>query len=175
MRFEVGESVRVEFTKWDGGRHWEYDGSYLGADEHGDWIGHPAGTPVARPGRSFVDTTTWLTMAPAADRPWVATFNDRPHRVQIYIDLSTPASWDNTTLRSIDMDLDVVLPRDGRDAFIDDEDEFAEHRQLFGYPDDVAARTESAAAELLTAVIARTPPFDDTADRWLARLAELTA
>ncbi|WP_180935649.1 DUF402 domain-containing protein [Nocardioides ungokensis] len=36
-------------------------------------------------------------------------------------------------LRAVDLDLDVVRGRTGR-VWIDDEDEFAEHRVRFGYP-----------------------------------------
>lgn len=165
MPFQVGQPVRVEFTKWDGSPHWAYDGIYLGADDHGDWIGHRAGTLMARPGLRFVDTTTWLTLVPAAERPWLVTYNEPAHHLRIYIDLTTPTQWDGTTLRTIDMDLDVVVPRDGREPFIDDEDEFAEHRELFGYPQDVVAVTETAASDLLAAVIDGKPPFDATADR----------
>jgi len=173
MRFQTSRPVRVEFTKWDGRPHWEYDGIYLGADEHGDWIGHPAGTLMSRPGRRFVDTAAWLTLVPAAGRPWLVTYNDPAHHLRIYVDLTTPAEWDGTVLRAIDLDLDVVVPRDGREPFIDDEDEFAEHRELFGYPEDVAGTAETSAQELLAAVNDGKPPFDQTADRWLESLAAI--
>jgi hypothetical protein len=173
MVLQAGQPVRVEFTKWDGREHWAYDGRYLGSDAYGDWIGHPAGTLMARPGLSLSDTRSWLTLVPAGGRPWLAAFNAPGHRLRIYIDLTTVPSWQDTVLRTIDMDLDVVVPQDGRDPFIDDEDEFAEHRELFGYPPDVVTLTEQAAKELLVAVIAEEPPFDQTADRWFDRLAEL--
>jgi hypothetical protein len=130
---------------------------------------------MARPGRQFVDTVPWLTLAPALDRPWLATYNELSHDLRIYVDLTTPATWDGTTLRAVDMDLDVVVPRDGREPFIDDEDEFAEHWKLFGYPDDVAVLTATTAQELLAAVTGHEPPFDEWADRWLVMLDELTA
>lgn len=173
MGFQVGHPVRVEFTKWDGGPHWAYDGRYLGADRHGEWIGHLAGTYMARPGREFVDTVAWLTLVPAAGAPWLATYNAIDHHLETYIDLTTPATWDGTTLRAIDMDLDIVVPRDGRTPFIDDEDEFAEHRVQYGYPDDLTALLEQTAKELLTAVTDRRAPFDGTADRWLGELERL--
>jgi protein associated with RNAse G/E len=64
-------------------------------------------------------------------------------------------------------DLDVVHPRDGRDPFIDDEDEFALHQVEFGYPPEVITTAESAVRDLLTAVTARRPPFDGSAEPWL--------
>jgi protein associated with RNAse G/E len=170
MRFQAGQAVRVEFTKWDGREHWVYDGVYLGEDEHGEWIGHPAGTLMSRPGRSFTDTTDWLTLVPSDHRPWLATYNTLQHHLRIYIDLTTPAVWDGATLHTVDMDLDVVVRRDGQAPYIDDQDEFAEHQLTFGYPAEVVALTERTAHQLLTAVNAGDPPFDATADHWLAEL-----
>ena len=34
-----GDAVRVVMTKWGDRPHWEFDATYLGSDEHGDWIG----------------------------------------------------------------------------------------------------------------------------------------
>lgn len=42
-RFPPGHRVRVRFTKWGGRRHHGADLVYLGADEHGDWLGDPVG------------------------------------------------------------------------------------------------------------------------------------
>jgi hypothetical protein len=170
MRFEAGRPVRVEFTKWDGRPHWAYDGVYLGCDEHGDWLGHPARTLMARPGREFADTVPWLTLVPTGAAPWLATFNSFDHDLETYIDITTPATWTDTVLHAVDLDLDVVHPRDGRDPFIDDEDEFAVHQVEFGYPPELITAAESAGSELLTAVTVRRPPFDGTAEGWLDRL-----
>jgi hypothetical protein len=175
MRFQVGQPVRIEFTKWDGREHWAYDGIYLGQDEHGEWIGHQAGTLMARPGLSFTDTSPWLTLVPSGDRPWLATYNTPEHRLQIYIDLTTPPVWEGTTLQTVDMDLDVIVRRNGDQPFIDDQDEFTEHQLTFGYPADVIALTERTAQELLVAVVNGEPPFDDTADHWHAELGQISA
>ena len=44
-------------TKWGRRPHWHYDGLYLGADEHGDWLAFPVGTHYRRPGKDLtVDT-----------------------------------------------------------------------------------------------------------------------
>ena len=49
-----GDPVRVVMTKWGGRPHWEYDATYLGSDEHGDWLGCPVATHYSRPGMAFV-------------------------------------------------------------------------------------------------------------------------
>jgi uncharacterized protein len=79
--------------------------------------------------------------------------------------------WEGTVLRAIDLDLDVVRGLDGR-VWVDDEDEFAEHRDELGYPDDIVARAEASAERVTTAVASRRAPFDGTTHHaWLDRFA----
>ncbi len=40
--------MRVVFRKYDGAMHWHYSGQYLGAGEHGRWVGVPAGATMRR-------------------------------------------------------------------------------------------------------------------------------
>ena len=55
--------------------------------------------------------------------------------MRVYVDITTPPVWDGTVLRAVDLDLDVVRGNTGR-VWVDDEDEFADHRVRFGYPDE---------------------------------------
>ncbi len=47
-------------------------------------------------------------------------------------------------LRAVDLDLDVVRGNTGR-VWVDDEDEFAEHRVAFDYPEDVVTSAVASA------------------------------
>ena len=61
----------------------------------------------------------------------------------------------------IDLDLDVVRRRATGLVELRDEDEFAEHRARFGYPDDVVAEAQAAAGWLLAhsaTAPSRSPP-----------------
>ncbi|MGI9824348.1 DUF402 domain-containing protein [Agromyces sp. Marseille-Q5079] len=170
-----GEPVRVRAMKWLGQPHWAFDGVWLGADAHGDWVGFPAGTPFARPGHGF--TATWESVSLFPRAGWAAAFNaGHPRGLGIYVDLSTVPEWradaSGATVSYIDLDLDVV-ERTGAPAFIDDEDEFAEHAVEFEYPAEVVERVRADADAVLRAVRRREAPFDGaTAAGWLARLAE---
>ena len=42
------DQVRIVNRKYDGSLHWNQPGWRLGEDEHGVWVGGPAGTPVRR-------------------------------------------------------------------------------------------------------------------------------
>jgi hypothetical protein len=146
---------------------------YLGSDAWGDWFGQPVGWGSARPGREFVAQHPNVTLLPPSG-DYVYTHNPPTHHVRVYIDIAWDARWEGGQPTGIDMDLDVVRAVDGRGVWIDDRDEWDEHRVQYGYPLDLVARLESVAVDLEHRVAASTPPFDDgTAARWLAALAAL--
>ncbi len=169
-----GTPVHVAMTKWGGRPHWEFDGTVLGQDEHGTWVGVPAGTPHARPGMAFVSEVATVTLVPSGDVWALASFHAPGIWCHTYVDVTTPAAWDTAgpvpVLRAVDLDLDVVRGATGR-VWVDDEDEFAAHRVTLGYPYHVVTAAERSVDTVLAAVSDRTPPYDDlTADAWLARL-----
>lgn len=172
-----GDPVRVVTTKWGERPHWEFDGLFLGVDEHGDWIGFPAGTSHARPGMSFTSEIDSVSLAPAGGAWHVATFWAPGLWCHTYVDISTPATWDTSgqvpVLRAVDLDLDVIRGEHGR-VWVDDEDELAEHRVTLGYPDELVRGAERSAEAVLAVVTARTPPYDGaTTQPWFDRLTEL--
>jgi hypothetical protein len=164
-----GDPIRVEMTKWGGRPHWEYDAVYLGGDEHGEWLGCPVGTFYRRPGMEFVAVFGGVVLVPAGGAAHVAAFNDAAAKAATYVDMATPPTWAGSTLRSVDLDLDVVKLQDGT-VYLDDEDEFAEHTLEYGYPPEVVAMAEASAREVLAAVRAGVAPYDGTAERWQGRL-----
>ena len=173
-RPEPGTRLEFRWRKWDGGAHWVHECVYLGADEWGDWFGQPTGWRSHRPGREVVASGPNVTLLPPSG-DYALTVNAAPPAAyRIYIDLAWDARWDAGEPTGIDMDLDVVRAVDARGVFVDDRDEWDEHRVAYGYPLDVAERLEALTIDLERRVAASAPPFDDaTADRWLARLAAL--
>ena len=67
--------VHVCFRKWPARPHWEYDAVQLGQDEHGVWLGAPAGTRLSRPGADFWCPGAFVVLLPT-DAAFVATFYD---------------------------------------------------------------------------------------------------
>lgn len=170
MTLQPATPVRIEMTKWPDRPHWVFEGSYLGSDEHGDWIGFPAGSRFTRPGVEYVAPYSQVGLVPAqhlVERGWIATFHSPEGKVRSYIDIATPPVWHRTVLRSVDLDLDIVHGKTGR-VWIDDEDEFADHRVRFGYPDDIVAQALESCRTVEAAVRAGSPPFDGLAHTaWL--------
>ena len=160
-------------TKWVDRPHWEFDCHFLGSDEHGDWLGIPAGTRMARPGATYIAPTDQVGLLPPpgpdADRGWLATFHAEGGPVRVYVDITTPPAWDGAVVRAVDLDLDVVRGNTGR-VWIDDEDEFAEHRIAYGYPDELAAAASASCDRVHAAVAGGLAPYDGVAVRWLQRV-----
>lgn len=162
--------MRCVMTKWGDRPHWEFDAVRLGSDEHGDWIGVPAGTPMARPGATFVPPVDSVLLVPADGAGWLGTFYAPGFRVEVYVDITTPARWEGDVVTAVDLDLDVVRGETGR-VWVDDEDEFAAHRVSFGYPDEVVESASATCDEVHRLVSARLGPFDGRAPLpWLASL-----
>lgn len=168
------------FSKWRGRPHWEYDARVLGDDEHGTWVGAPAGTRVARPGAAFDSPSHFVSLVPP-DRGFVATFYGEhplppgdPH-VELYVDITTVPTWETargrTTVLMVDLDLDVLRGRSGR-VWVDDEDEFADHRVRYDYPAELVRLAASSCDRVREDVLAGRGPFaSDVGRRWLSRLA----
>ncbi|SDR88267.1 hypothetical protein SAMN04488570_0632 [Nocardioides scoriae] len=165
--------VRVECQKWPHAPHWEFDAVLLGHDAVGTWLGITAGTLLASPTRAFNAAADHVTLVPH-DAWWLATFYGHdPHRpFDVYVDIATPACWaDESVVRAVDLDLDVIKGTTGR-IWVDDEDEFAAHRVELGYPDEVVEQAVASCQEVLTAVTDGTGPFDGEHLAWIERLRQ---
>lgn len=166
-----GDPIDVRFTKWGGGRHWEFLLRCLGVDEHGVWGAGEVGTTLWRPGAGFVSDLAWVTLFPH-ERAWAASFYGPQHpQIHTYVDMTTVPAWSGSTVTMTDLDLDVVLMRDGS-LGLDDEDEFEMHRVELGYPRDLVDLARRTADEVLAAIRDGTEPFGSVGPSWLARGGE---
>ncbi|GAB48308.1 DUF402 domain-containing protein [Mobilicoccus pelagius] len=175
-----GARVHAVFTKYDGSPHWEYDLVVVGVDEYGVWVGGAPGGSIARPGLEFTSDAHWVTLYPH-DGMWVATFNDSAGTFssRIYVDVTTQATWWHRpdgvlSVSAVDLDLDVIRRFSG-ELFVDDEDEFDEHRREMSYPADVVEGARAATAWLVDRMGERAEPFEDVAESWLTLCRERVA
>lgn len=170
VRPAPGTPLDFRWRKWDGSPHWVHECVYLGSDAWGDWFGQRVGMRSARTGREMLVEHANVTLLPP-EGEWVLTMNDTGHRTRVYIDLAWDAHWEGEEPTGIDMDLDVI-DQQPRGIWIDDRDEWDEHRVAFGYPADIVARLEGVAVDLERRVAAHEKPFHpDVAAHWLAVLA----
>jgi protein associated with RNAse G/E len=158
------------FTKYDGSLHWHQTMRHLGEDEHGVWLGAPAGSTAQRGTEAPVRFDAPSVQLVPAGQWWTAVFNDAPASAEIYCDIATPAQWTHPgEVTMVDLDLDVIRRRDGQ-ILLDDEDEFAEHQVRYRYPAEIVSQAERAAAWLLDAVGSAVEPFGSLYQGWLDKV-----
>lgn len=169
----AGDLVVARNRKYDGGAHWVVPGRHLGTDHHGHWVFQGTGEFISRPGAALYTESDAILLIPHTG-DWVATFFDdsHPDGVELYIDLAIELQWRRirpavVEFHMVDMDLDVVRTK-SRGLYVDDRDEFAEHRVALGYPQELCARMEAACTALTDAVTAGNAPFDGRAAAWFA-------
>jgi len=162
--------ITVQFFKYPDHPHWRHDMKRLGEDQHGVWLGAPSGTVVQRGTEPPITLDhPFVQLIPSASY-WALIYNGADHKYPIYIDIATPATWANEhRVEMIDIDLDVVRWKDGSVGVLD-EDEFLDHRVRFRYPDWLADRARTTAAELVLKVEAGIEPFGLVPERWLRKV-----
>jgi protein associated with RNAse G/E len=159
--------VRVVYRKYDGTAHRDYPARRLTEDDLGVWLGVSTGTASVYHGRPSVEQIPFVLLVPH-EAWWTCMFNPPPRTSEVYCDIVSPARWDGDTVNLIDLDLDVVRRRATGAVELRDEDEFAEHRVRFGYPDDLVEAAEAAAGWLFGALGDGTEPFATAYRKWLA-------
>jgi protein associated with RNAse G/E len=159
--------VRVVYRKYDGSAHRDYPARRLAEDDLGVWLGVTTGTESVYHGRPSVEKIPFVVLVPH-DAWWSGMFNPPPRTSEVYCDITTPARWRGDTVHLVDLDLDVVRRRATGTVELRDEDEFADHRVRFGYPDDLVAAAEAAAKLLFQALGDGTEPFATAYRKWLA-------
>ena len=114
---------------------------------------------------------TPVTLFPA-DRAWSArwyaqpTTSGRAARFRFYLDITTPATLDDTHLFLVDLDLDLALT--WNDELVPlDEEEFTQHSVAYDYPDFLVRQALDTFNEMRTAVVQRAFPLDGSASPYL--------
>ncbi|MEV6303637.1 DUF402 domain-containing protein [Actinoplanes sp. NPDC051861] len=162
---------QMRFTKWGGKLHWVYPMEPLGSDEHGEWFGGRKGITLRRGYEEPVTQPHDFVQLIPAHGCWIAAFNDVAAEtdIAVYIDVTTRPEVDGDVIHAVDLDLDVVRLRDGSVRVLD-EDEFDEHRVLYGYPAEVVAQARATCDDLVARLTTATTAFEKTAVAWLAQL-----
>lgn len=169
----TADPVRVVYTKYDGSLHWHQTMVFLGEDDHGVWLGAPAGM-IARKGSDGPDVVVEQphVMLFPRNRWWTAVFNGEPSRLEIYCDITTPVQWPHSgEVTMVDLDLDVGRVRADQRVELYDENEFAEHQIRYAYPAELIRKASDAAAWLYGALADGTQPFAGGYRHWLEKVS----
>jgi uncharacterized protein len=160
------EPIQVHSTKYDASLHYRYPMQVVRREPNLIVTYVPPGVAVVSY-RGAMTTTRHSLALFWSDRPYNLHINWRadwtPH--SHYINVATPATWDDGVLRFIDLDLDVIWQASNH-VILDDEDEFERHRDLFGYPPDLVAESWRSRDEVLDLITRRVHPFDGSLYAW---------
>jgi hypothetical protein len=167
-----GSALHVTYTKWGDRLHWHFDATVLGRDGFGTWLSIPPGTNLFKGQVLMRPEPSGFVLLIPDEAHHTANWNRDPP-ARLYCDMTSPATWTVAGVTMVDMDLDVIQLFDGT-VLVDDEDEFAEHQLLFGYPPDVIAATESSCVRIKAAVEASEEPFATVGPSWLEAVPTAT-
>ncbi len=164
-------TVHIDFRKWNGDRHWQFDMLRLGTDEHGLWLWSPAGSPMQRGSEPPKRSQSVNVKLIPEGKWWTAIWAwQRSH--DLYIDIITPPTWSGATVTMVDIDLDIVRWSDGRVEVVD-EDEFADHLARYDYPQRLVDTARATTARLAVAVELGHEPFGRVAEEWMRQAIQL--
>lgn len=130
---------------------------------------------MSRPGIDVALDNDSVLLVPR-QQPYTAMFKqcsqDAPlgNPAVLYVDITTVPECTETSISMVDLDLDVLRLLDGS-VVVEDEDEFADHQVIYGYPKDIVALAEVSLQRVLADVRAGAEPFDKAAEAWLATLS----
>lgn len=162
MPFEDRPLIRSESTKYDGSIHYKFDTRLIDQTDGCLRLWIPAGTPNRsyRGEGVFEADCVMLTFLGDEERGFNVVHHAEPlGGVVAASDILTAAHLDGSTLRWIDLDLDVELHEDGRPELVD-EDEFEEHQLRYRYPPEVIEGARRSAALAFDLATGGQFPFD---------------
>lgn len=166
MPLRIGSALRMAQLKWPDRPHWSYGMTVLGADAAGTWTAVPRGTLARRGDGPVRRLAGFVVLVPRQD-PWIVEFNVGDPEVAVYVNIGTVPRIADGKVVQIDLDLDVVLRRDGS-VVEEDRDEFLFNSDQ--YPDHLVELAEVAAVRAGARLREEDDPFG--ARPWLSRLAE---
>lgn len=156
----AGQRILLRATKFDGAPHWIQPFTVVSDDGNLLVAKYRARTPIYTSRgefRSPYDSYVYFWR----DR-WFNVFRLSRPRCGVslwYCNVTTPPVLEGTTLRYVDLDLDVSVRPDGCIELLD-ADEFEEHRQLYAYPIDVVEAAQRAAESVRGMAQRREFPFN---------------
>ena len=161
------KSLFLRSTKYDGSLHYSYPTQVVHETSTVLTVYVGPGTPI-KSYRGAMYATHHSLQYYWADRrynlhiSWYGDWRPRLH----YINIATPATWNEGTIHFVDMDLDVIWRAQTGEVLLDDEDEFALHQVRFGYPPALITACQRSSAVVMELIAQRVYPFDESLYAW---------
>lgn len=160
-----GTIVQLHKLRWPKEPKVTHPVEVLGEDDHGLWVGSPAGAQFVNGDGSVwvadVDSVACLTSSVA----WNSWFLAEPRR-NLYLDIFHSAGWAGARYEFVDLDLDVY----GLDLLeIVDIEELELHTELYGYPPELVEEAWTRATEARRVAESGAEPYRSVGWAWLDR------
>jgi uncharacterized protein len=161
------KTIPFHSTKYDGSLHYRFPAGVVREEQNLLMLYVPPGVPVDCY-RGQLTTRYHSLGLYWADRfynlevIWHPDWQPRMH----YVNLATPATWHDGTVRCVDLDLDVIWRAGTGEVLLDDEDEFELHQARFGYPADLIEQVWRGSAEVRDLIARSVHPFDGSLHAW---------
>jgi protein associated with RNAse G/E len=161
------KTIPFHSTKYDGSLHYRFPRGVVLAEPNLLMLYAPPGVEVdcyRGPGITKYHSLGlyWSDRFYNLEVIWSSDWRPRMH----YVNLATPASWHDGTVRCVDLDLDVIWRADTGEVILDDEDEFALHQVRFGYPADLIRQVWHDSEDVRSMIDRRVYPFDGSLHAW---------
>lgn len=161
--------ITVQFYKYPASLHWGIETSWLGDDDWGVWLSFPRGSARWKGPVTHRPNSVDAVVCVPHDDWWLMHFSPDHEEFTHFIDIATPPRWSDGRVELIDLDLDILVSRDGTVA-VDDEDEFLLHQVELGYPADMVRSARDTADRVFGEVAAGADPFFEVANSWYERV-----
>jgi len=154
-------------TKYDGSLHYRFATSIIHQTDTMIATYRSVGTALESyrgnfQGKLNVLTIHWTNRHWNLSVGWYQDWVGREH----YVNIATPADWSDGVLRWVDLDLDLIYRADDGVPRIDDEDEFALHREKFSYPSPLVDECVKTLDQVKAMMDRKEPPFDGLLYDW---------
>lgn len=154
--------VKVQAYKHDGSLHRQWSPAFLVEETDEYWcLASKASLVTEGDGRK------WMTHEKAIfllfKKRWmnvIAMFKEK-RGICYYVNIASPTIMEDGYLRYIDYDLDVKLYPDGVERILD-ENEYARHAKMYGYPKDLEEVIEKEAKHVKKMMDDQEFPFRDS-------------
>lgn len=162
--------VTVQFLKNPDILHWGFEAEFLGEDEFGRWIGLPKGSRRWKGEETVRPSSGDAVLCAPHQGWWHLHYGGYDREYTHFVDIVTPPRWVSPNrYEMIDLDLDVVVHRDGT-IEIHDEDEFVVHQIQYGYSEEMIQGARAETEWVVDALRRRAEPFFEVAAYWLERV-----
>ena len=159
--------INIHSIKYNGAKHWRF--AAVVVDAAASCL-HTYTAPggVADTYRGAVTSHTHDLRLFWRDRPWNLVLKWRPDWSfqEYYVNIASPATWDDQTVVWTDLDLDLILDDGAAEPRLDDEDEFRRNSKAWGYPAELVTECWSTVRDVSEMMRRHQHPFDGSLTSW---------